>query len=205
MSTIPNVNPSIETLRTDTKAAIDFVESFFSGKQQKAITNDEERRAMLEKLMVAQKTVDDVKRLDSIAEIKTKIAKHNEIYPEQQLTAADLGLNVQVVIERDGKSKATGSTKTMIPFKYITAEGEIKIGEIIDSGRVSENTGNTAEVIAFWNLVKGHKVERPDARVNPPEGHQPKMVMKTLGREEFANLTDDQLRKEFGHLVVAKA
>ncbi|MFR9702209.1 hypothetical protein ACL00O_06880 [Aeromonas sanarellii] len=202
MSDIPNVNPTIETLRTDSKAATDFVESFFSGKQQRAIKDDEERRDMLEKLMVAQKTVDDIKRLDSIAEIKTKIAKHNENYPEQKLTAADLGLNVQVVIERDGKSKATGSTKTMIPFKYITPEGEIKIGEIVDSGRVSENTGNTPEVIAFWNLVKGHKVERPDARVK--EGKPAQMVMKTLDREEFANLTDDQLRKEFGHLV-AKA
>ncbi|WP_323891092.1 hypothetical protein [Aeromonas caviae] len=205
MSNIPNVNPSIETLRTDSKAAIDFVESFFSGKQQKAVSTDEERRALLEKLMVAQKTVDDSKRFESIEKIKAQIKAHDDLYTDFKITAADLGLSIEVVIQRDGKNKTTGTTKKMIPFKYITPEGEIKIGEIVDNGRVNKNSGNTAEVIEFWNLVKGHKVERPDARVNPPEGHQPKMVMKTLGREEFANLTDDQLRKEFGHLVVAKA
>lgn len=203
MNNIPNVNPSIETLRTDIKAAIDFVESFFSGKQQKAINTDDERRALLEKLMVAQKTVEDSKRFESIEKIKEQIKAHDERYKDFKITAADLGLSIEVVIERDGKSKASGTGKKMIPFKYITPTGEIKIGEIVDSGRVSENTGNTPEVIAFWNAVKDHKVERPDARVK--EGQPAKMVQKSLGREEFANMTDDELRKEFGQLVVVKA
>jgi len=203
MNNIPNVNPSIETLRTDIKAAVDFVESFFSGKQQKAVSTDEERRTMLEKLMVAQKTVDDSKRLESIEKIKDQIKAHDERHKDFKITAADLGLSIEVVIEREGKSKTTGTSKKMIPFKYITPAGEIKIGEIVDSGRVNENSGNTAEVIEFWNAVKDHKVERPDARVK--EGQPAKMVQKSLGREEFANLTDDELRKEFGQLVVAKA
>ncbi|WP_429179230.1 hypothetical protein [Aeromonas salmonicida] len=203
MSNIPNVNPSIETLRTDIKAAVDFVESFFSGKQQTAVRTDEERRLMLEKLMVAQKTVDDSKRLESIEKIKAQIKAHDVLHKDFKITAADLGLSIEVVIEREGKSKTTGTSKKMIPFKYITPTGEIKIGEIVDSGRVNENSGNTAEVIEFWNAVKVHKVERPDARVK--EGKPAQMVMKTLGREEFANLTDDELRKEFGQLVSAKA
>ena len=201
MTNIPNVNPSIETLRTDSKAAIDFVESFFSGKQQKAVSTDEERRILLEKLMVAQKTVDDSKRFESIEKIVKQIEEHNKLYTEHHITAADLGLIVEVVIEREGKSKTTGNAKKMIPFKYITTDGEIKIGEIVDSGRVNENSGNTPEVIDFWNLVKEHKVERPDARVK--EGQPAKMVQKSLGREEFVNLTDDELRKEFGQLVAA--
>lgn len=229
MNTIPNVNPSIETLRTDSKSAINFVESFFSGKQQKAISTDEERRELLEKLMVAQKTVDDSKRLESIGKITDAINNHNKLYTDKNVLPSELfsndeliaavkaieGIEVQALFSdeelaaagytKKGNTQTSNSStsKKMIPFKYITPAGEIKIGEIVDSGRVSENTGNKPEVIAFWNAVKDHKVERPDARVK--EGQPAKPVMKKLGREEFANLTDDQLRKEFGHLVVAKA
>ena len=222
MNNIPSVNPTIEKLRTDLTAATDFVESFFSGKQQRVIKDDEDRRTTLEMLMVAQKTVDDAKRGVSIKSITDAIIKHNELYTDKNVLPSELfsneeliasvkaieGIQVQALFSDEELAaagyKTTSSTdKTMIPFKYITPEGEIKKGKIVAGGRVNENSGNTAEVIAFWNLVKGHKVERPDARVK--EGQPAKMVMKTLDREEFANLTDDQLRKEFGHLVVAKA
>lgn len=180
MSSIPNVNPSIETLKTDQKAAIDFVESFFSGKQQKAITNDEERRAMLEKLMVAQKKVDDVKRLASIEDIKAKIAKHNEIYPEQKLTAADLGLNVQVVIEREGATKTKRETKGPYTLKFINTEGQID-SKTVDNLLFKEPSVSPS----FWAYCNFMKTVTIDRSPKKPS------IFK---RNDLIDITDDRLK-----------
>lgn len=202
----------------DVAKAEAFIKLFFSKEQKPTYEdNPEQQLKVITVLAAAQKSIEANKLKEALEAVKASIKPYKllELYDIDSLKQHihDEGIEVQALFSDEEliaagytkkgntQTRTGGSTKKMIPFKYITPEGEIKIGEIVDSGRVNENSGNTPEVIAFWNLVKDHKVERPDARVK--EGQPAKMVQKSLGREEFANLTDDQLRKEFGHLIAA--
>ncbi|MFQ2530690.1 hypothetical protein ACK30J_04940 [Aeromonas caviae] len=235
MATAQEILAYTETHVTDdVKKAEAFIKLFFSKEQKPTYEdNPEQQLKVITVLAAAQKSIEANKLKEALEAVKASIKPykllelyeidslkqhiHDEgievqsLFSDEELIAAVKaieGIEVQALFSDEelaaaGYKPASSTDKQMIPFKYITPEGEIKKGKIVSSGHVSENTGNTPEVIAFWKLVKGHKVERPDGRVK--EGQPAKPVMKTRGREEFANLTDDQLRKEFGHLVVAKA
>lgn len=155
MSSIPNVNPSIETLRTDTKAAVDFVESFFSGKQQKAVSTDEERRALLEKLMVAQKTVDDSKRFESIEKIKAQIKAHDDLYTDFKITAADLGLTISdKTTTRGAKAGTTKEPAAKITIRYMNEHSQPDQVEIGVKGPAPADNPSLKAFLAYAKDTK---------------------------------------------------
>jgi len=212
MNKIPNVNPSIETLRTDSKAAIDFVEFFFSGKQQKAISTDEERRDLLKKLMVAQKTVDDANRGVSIKSITDAINNHNKLYTDKNVLPSELfsddeliaavkaieGIEVQALFS-DEELAAIGYVKKKEPkapevetIKYLTRDGKVLTTELRGKKQFLEKNGYTPDVCEFWNWTQDPIVAPTLTR---PKDLGEGTTVQKVSRDYLKEVSDEKLKE----------
>lgn len=212
MNDIPNVNPTIETLRTDIKVATNFVESFFSGKQQRAIKDDEERRDMLEKLMVAQKTVDDANRGDSIKSITDTINNHNKVYTDNHVLPSELFSNDELIaavkaikgievkaLFSDEELAAAGYVKkeeTKAPevetIKYLTRDGKVLTTVLHGKKQFLEKNGYSADVIEFWNWTQDPTVAPTLTR---PKDLGEGTTVQKVSRDYLKEVSDEKLKE----------
>ncbi|MEI4983835.1 hypothetical protein U1438_15380 [Aeromonas caviae] len=197
MNDIPNVNPSIETLRTDLTTATNFVESFFSGKQQRNIKDDEERRDMLKKLMVAQKTVDDANRGDSIKSITDTINNHNKVYTDKHVLPSELFSNDELI--------AAVKAIEGIEVKALFSDEELASAGYTQKGNTQTRTGGstekemiTTQIVDLKGAVVSVTVGKRGAVAKPKEGEATDIYdfFQEVSRLNEGKATKDKITKE---------
>ncbi|HHW4399888.1 TPA: hypothetical protein ACUNCG_000428 [Aeromonas hydrophila] len=140
-----------------------------------------------------QLKVIDAKATLADFDIQTKLAV---LGITKEALAELMGLNVQG--EPEKSSKRNKKEKTLVPFRYMDKNGDIKDGLIADSGHVTTNTGHTQEVVDYWNVVSGVEFERPNGK------DASKMVKYKKTREEIIAYTDDEIIRDFKHAITGR-